>query len=259
MSLENGARLCLLVLAAASLNGCGTSMWSHRDTNPSIQDEVYTTGLFSRWFGNPRSVNTFATTASRRVVIVAENLHDHGDKRDKQGDVITCSEPPPDVGETFASAVADGFKLAAQDPKSGITGELANQYARAVATQIAPLLYRTQGLQLYRDSLHNLCIDRMNKWLGNDDESASSQNYLARKQALLDKAIDLIKTELPLMLQAQQAFYQNAKAGIGIAELQKIAEILKSSAAATTPASAPNKSGQPGMQPSGPQPSGSTN
>jgi hypothetical protein len=229
-------------------------MWSHRDTNPSIQDEVYTTGIWSKWLGNPRSVNTFATTASRRVVIVAENLHNSDDKH---GDVITCSEPPPDVGETFASAVADGLKIAAQDPKSGITGELANQYARAVATQIAPLLYRTQGLQIYRDGLHNLCIDKMNKWLGNEDDKASPQNYVAQKQALLDKAIDLIKTELPLMLQAQQAFYQNAKVGIGIGELQKIAEILKSSAAATTPP--PNKAGQAGTQPSGPPPPGASN
>jgi hypothetical protein len=234
-------------------------MWSHRDTNPSIQDEVYTTGIWSRWFGNPRSVNTFATTASRRVVIVAENLHDHGDKREKQGDVITCSEPPPDVGETFASAVADGLKLAAQDPKSGITGELANQYARAVATQIAPLLYRTQGLQLYRDGLHNLCIDKMNKWLGNEDDNASPQNYMARKQALLDKAIDLIKFEIPLVQETQRAFYQNAKAGIGIAELQKIAEILKSSTAATTSPPGPNKPDLPSTRPSGPSPPGLPN
>ena len=197
-------------------------------------------------------INTFATTASRRVVIVAENPHNNGD-------VITCSEPAPDVGETFASAVADGFKLAAQEPQTKITGEVANQYARAVATQIAPLLYRTQGLQVYRDGLHSLCIDRMNKWLGHDDDKENYQNYLAQKRALLDKAIDLIKTELPIMKEAQQAFYQNAKAGIGIDELQKIAEILKSSAAATTPPPAPNKPGQPGTQPSGPPTSGQPN
>jgi hypothetical protein len=245
MKLKPIAVLGFLVLMTTSLGGCGSSMWSHRDTNPSIQDQVYTTGVWSRWFGNPRSVNTFATTASRRVVIVAENLHNHGD-------VITCSEPPPDVGEAFASAVADGFKIAAKDPKSGITGDLANQYARAVATQIAPLLYRTQGLQLYRDGLHNLCIDKMNKWLGNEDDKASSQNYVAQKQALIDKAIDLIKAELPLMLQAQQAFYQNAKAGIGIGELQKMAEILKSLTAATTPPSGPSRPSEPNTEPSSP-------
>jgi hypothetical protein len=69
MNVKRIARLGLLVLIAASVNGCGTSTWSHRDTNPSIKDEVYTTGLWSRWFGNPRSVSTFATTASRRVII----------------------------------------------------------------------------------------------------------------------------------------------------------------------------------------------
>lgn len=252
MRLNPIARLSLLILVAISVFGCGTSTWSKRDTNPSIQDEVYTTSVWSKWFGNPRSVNTFATTASRRVVIVAENPHN-------KGDLITCSEPPPDVGETFASTVADGFKLAAQEPKSGITGELANQYARAVATQIAPLLYRTQGLQIYRDSLHSLCIDRMNKWLGRDSEEETYQNYLTQKQDLLDKAIDLIKAEFPNMKEAQQAFYQNAKAGIGIEELQKIAEVLKSSAAATTPPSVPSRPSQPGVQPSGSLPSGPSN
>ena len=173
MRLEPIVRLGLLMLMAASLDGCGTSTWSQRDTNPSIQDEVYTTSFLSRWFGNPRSINTFATTASRRIVIVAENPHG-------KGDILACSEPPPDVGETFASAVADGFKIAAQDPKSGITGELANQYARAVATQIAPLLYRTQGLQVYRDGLPSLCIDKLNRWLGNDD----TDKYLTSREFL---------------------------------------------------------------------------
>jgi hypothetical protein len=237
--LESIAGFGLLILVAASINGCGTSMWSKRESNPSIEDTVYTTSIWSKWFGHPRSVNTFATTASRRIVIVAENPHIKGDS--KWGDITTCSEPPPDVGETFASAVADGFKLAAQEPQTKITGELANQYARAVATQIAPLLYRTQGLQVYRDGLHSLCIDRMNKWLGNDDDKENSQNYLTQKQALLDKAIDLIKAELPLIGKAQEAFYQNAKAGIGIEELQKIVEVLKSSAVTTTPSAAPNK------------------
>src|SRR6185437_13138216 len=72
MKLKPIAELALLVLVtAAPLNGCGTSMWSHRDTNPSIQDQIYTTNWWVRMFGDTNSVNTFATTASRRVVIVS--------------------------------------------------------------------------------------------------------------------------------------------------------------------------------------------
>lgn len=262
MSSKPIAWLGLLILLTASVQACGTSAWSKRDTNPSIQDQIYLSNWWVRNFGNPKSFSTFSTTASRRMVIVGENPHG-------KGDVFACSEPPPDVGEAFASAVSDGFKIAAQDPKSGITADFANQYARAAATQIAPLLYRTQGLQMYRDGLHSLCIDKMNRWLDGDDQNDADgkkdshkdaahkgdahKEYLAQKRYLLDKALELIKLELPLMEKAQEIFYQNAKAGFAIGDLQKIAELLKSSATTTTPPSGPNTPPPPSTSPSGPR------
>lgn len=223
MNLRPIVQMSLTTLLAASLNGCGTSAWSQRDTNPSIQDQVYSSNVFKTIFGSPRSVNTFATTASRRIVIVSES------ETKGKSELLTCSEPPPDVGEAFASTIADGFKLAASDPHSGVTADLSNQYARAVATQIAPLVYRTQGLQVYRDGLHSLCIDKLNGWFAGSDST-----YLEEKKYLMDQAFALIKAELPIMGKAQEAFYQNVKAGIGIDALQKIADVVKSSSTTTT-------------------------
>ena len=216
----------------ASLNGCGLSSLSHRDTNPNIQDQTYGTNPFKNLFGST-SVNTFATTASRRLVLVLQTK----DKTGTKDKIFTCSEPSPDVAEAFASAIADGLKLAASDPRSGITAEISNQYARAVATQIAPLVYRTQGLQLYRDGIHDLCVDRLNGWVGEDGMEA--KKYAERKNALLDAAIKLINSEIPVMGAAQTAFYEHVNAGIGLESLQKIADIVKSPTSSTTTTSTP--------------------
>lgn len=149
----NGCRIIIVLSTCVSATGCGTTAFSERESNPMIQD---TTTAWIKPFWNDRNIDVFATTASRRTVIVLE---------DKRRDVTEiCAEPPPDVGEAFSAAVTAGLQgavSAAQgsDTRLGVT--IAGQFARQVATQIAPLLYRTQGLQLLRDSQYTLCIDRM--------------------------------------------------------------------------------------------------
>ena len=171
-------RASLLITCALSASGCGISFFSNRDTNPVIQDYAPAS---SSLFDLDRGPNMFATTASRRLVVRI---------RQPDGTYRLCAEPPPDVGESFSSAIAAGFQAAA---KSGtpVTGELAAQYGRAVATQIAPLLYRTQGLQLYRDSLYRLCIDRMNgavPWSGGNVMGLRDPIFTFRGQSARDTA-----------------------------------------------------------------------
>ncbi len=168
-------RAGFIAACAVSLSGCaGLSMFAHRDTNPLIQDITVGNAPWRK-----AMMNTWATTASRRMIIV--KLDDYGKT------LTTCAEPPPDVAETFASAVANA--IAAKLPIKGVPVELSNQYARTVATQIAPLIFRSQGLQLYRDSMHGLCIDRLNGWTEADSYKTLSQYYF-------DKSIELIKSEL---------------------------------------------------------------
>ena len=101
-----------------------------------------------------------------------------------------------------------------------ISGELATQYARAVATEIAPLLYRSQGLQFYRDAMYKLCIDRMNGWIDNPD-------YLAEKKALRNLADTQIQLEIKeVMKETAKAFYSNVKNAKGTIDIDALAKII---------------------------------
>jgi len=197
--------MCLL-----GVHGCGASFIASRDTNPVIQDYA-TTSLFSF----DRSV-VFATTASRRLAVIAAD-------KNAAGKILTCAEPPPDVGEAFASAVAAGLQAAGSvTPATGtkVSADVAAQYGRSVATQIAPLLYRTQGLQLYRDSIYKLCIDRMNGWI-------SEQQYHSERKVRFDTAVELIKAELPLMQETAKSYYMNVKAGEAKVNVEDVVRILE--------------------------------
>jgi len=176
------------------------------------------------WPWSPNAVNTFATTSSRRLVIVKSMNYGN--------EVISCAEPSPDVGEAFASAIADAIKIAAQI--EGVPIELSNQYAKTVATEITPLVYRTQGLQLYRDAIHNLCIDRMNGWVdedrtnGNSSASPTTPNsYESLRKYFFDESITLIKKELPIMKSSHEAFSERSKVGDAKVNIEDIIKVLK--------------------------------
>jgi hypothetical protein len=194
---------CIILLA-----GCGTTILSHRDTNPVIEDHASTA---------QGKTNIFATTASRRLAFISTDSVNGKEKR------VICSEPPPDVGEAFASTIAAGLSGAVDvTSKTGqkISGELATQYARAVATEIAPLLYRSQGLQFYRDAMYKLCIDRMNGWIKKGE-------YLTEKQELRKAADAQIQLEIQqVMKETAAAFYTNAKNAKGIIDIDALAKIL---------------------------------
>lgn len=234
------------LFCAISLTGCGASLFSFRQDNPAIQDITVSPHF---WPWSKTGLNTFSTTASRRMVIAKQE--DYGDK------ITTCAEPPPDVGEAFASAIADSFKLAGTEPRTGLKEDVSNDYARAVATQITPLVYRTQGLQLYRNAMHDLCIDNMNgmnkntgakpisliiptetlettttdKKTGNSIKKVEKQhdkvvinpdNYNEMKLLYFIKAIDAVKEEIPAMEKAQQVFFKNVKAGMSIGSVTEL-------------------------------------
>lgn len=195
MSILRKLYVCSVLISSVSLSGCGMSVFANRDaTNANIQDITIAPHLLP-W--NKTMLNTFATTASRRMVLA--KFDDTGDK------LITCAEPPPDVGEAFASAVAD--TVTAKAPIEGVPIELSNAYARAVSTQIASLVHRTQGLQLYRDAMHGLCVDRMNGWFGGKENSNENKgkyqpqlndkdSYESLRLHYFDKSVKLIEKEL---------------------------------------------------------------
>lgn len=240
------------ILLSSLLSGCGASLFADRATNPSIQDVALTPEWYS-WADV--GLNTFTTKASHRMVLVnfVEANKDDPNAYDK---FISCAEPPPDVAETFASAVSDTLKAEATEPKSGVKGALSNDYAKAITTQIAPLIYRTQSLQLYRDAIHNLCIARMNGWYPKNekqDELATkeiptsfgkaiqNQNDLINLKNKVDvndynvlnfyyfeKTVEALKYELPLVLKALEEFSKNQKnTGIPIGTVKELVSTTK--------------------------------
>ena len=200
----------LVVIVSVLITGCGTTMFSHRDaTNENINDVNWYPGNMGT-----RVSNILAVTASRRIVLVTVD----GER------TIMCAEPSPDVGEAYNSSVSNALELALTQAKSDITGKLANAYSRTVQAELASLLTRTQGLQLYRNAIHSLCIDRLNAgWnpkptsgnasssassAGQGDRSGNSQNtsssipysetekYEGHRRYIFDKSSELIKSEL---------------------------------------------------------------
>ena len=150
------------------------SFLSNRETNPVIQD----TSLYVPLWRS--TLDTFATTASRRLILA---------KFDGKGNLTTCAEPAPDVGEAFAAALSNSADV--QIPIKGVQVQVKDQYAREAATQIMSLLVRTQGLQIYRDSIYSLCVNKMNHWIGE-----SETKYQEMQQYYFDKSVDLIKFEI---------------------------------------------------------------
>lgn len=113
-------------------------------------------------------------------------------RKDEQGNVelLICAEPPPDVGETFAKALAAQLEVKA--PLTAGEAALGVGINDRLATAIAPLMNRTQGLQTLRDSAFTLCVDYMNGWI--KDPAA----YMRIKDDRFAKAVALIETELRL-------------------------------------------------------------
>jgi len=256
----------IFVMLIILISGCSTQ----RETDPLLVDDLSPSGFWSA-FAHDRGVdyegvNSLSTTASRRIVILKQNP---GSPTGKQ--VTLCAEPPPDVGEAFSSAISDAIK--AEGSAKGIEAKLSNDYARAAATQIAPLLYRTQGLQLYRDSIHGLCIDRLNGWydvldknnvlvqknvpvettytlqtdtkdkngttsvnsiLGTDKSTINVNDYNEMKYLYFMKAMETIQVEVPLMLEAQKIYFQNVKAGVPISTVTDILKAVKTGTTTTT-------------------------
>lgn len=213
----NTALNIIFVMLIISISGCSTT----RETDPLIVDDLSPTGFVSSIFSKINveyeGVNSLSSTASRRIAILKQ------DPSAPAGDQITlCAEPPPDVGEAFASAISNAIKASGSEPNTKIEAAVSANYARAAATQITPLIYRTQGLQLYRDSIQSLCVDMMNGWIAQDSTNSDStkrlrikknrEEYNERKKYYFDEAAKLIKFEVRYMRKAQQDYWQNVGA-----------------------------------------------
>jgi hypothetical protein len=162
-----------LLLAMLLLPGCGLTEFSDRATNPVVDDPI---GL---WFTGAR-YTTISTSAGRRIIFVR-----FADRRTGMREFV-CAEPSPDALEVYANALA-----ASAQGSGGPLGSA--EFRRSFATAAQPMLYRSQGLQLLRDTMFHLCIMALN---GLIDEKAYLQRLDWADQAsatLIEKEMDAVR------------------------------------------------------------------
>lgn len=175
LSMALFAPVMLLLLSA-----CGTEFMADRATNPVITTYLMQGATKDKDF---HVVGLMSSNAGRRVVLIG-----------KEGKF--CAEPPPDVAEAYANAIALEAQAKATVPIPGggptVGGEGSAKLNREFATAAAPLMYRTQGLQMYRDGSFRLCNDFANG-------AINATEYKTLHAELLAFASALMWTEIPFI------------------------------------------------------------
>ena len=163
------------------LSGCGWGLFTNRESDPVIEDYLQD-GLT----GSSR-LGILSTTASRRTVVMRMNTPAEG------GGGRLCAEPPPDVADALARNTAAELAQSGGSDQPSFQAAFRNQ----VATSIAPLLYRSQGLQLHRDAAYFLCQQYLNNLIGVEE-------YNRRSMRIFERAADLVEAEVRIMPKIQR-------------------------------------------------------
>ena len=176
------SELLLLFWLSTAVSGCGSALFVEPRAHPVLEDQVGR----AYFTGGSKPLATLATSAERRIVLVNIN-REPKDKNSKYGHI--CSEPSPDAGENIAFQLAWALATAASYKDAAV--EVRSQFSKQLATAVQSLFHRSQGLQLYRDSMYNLCVMFWN-------EIITPDQYATRADTILTSAVELIGRELDL-------------------------------------------------------------
>lgn len=182
----HGARRVCRMLITVSLSGLaasGCALLSEPKTVPITQDYV------GWWLGSRQRTAVFSTTAERRTVIVHARPGD--------GTFKVCAEPAADVAESVAKTLAAAIEAKVQEraAPASVEGQASLHYS--FATAIVPLLYRSQGVQFFRDGLYNLCQAHLNGLVKTEED------FKALYSKLMELSSQLIAAEVPSVKQAR--------------------------------------------------------
>lgn len=150
------------------LSGCGLNMFAGSKA-PMVIDTV------------ENRVGTLSVTADRRVVLVRlqENSASAAGR--------FCAEPPLDADRNITSALKAMQDLSTDKIESSVKVELARSFA-----QIFPgFVRRTQGLQLYREAMYNLCQNYLNHAITEDTLQTQSLKYFEVSVKLIEQELTL--------------------------------------------------------------------
>jgi hypothetical protein len=163
-----------LLFATGLLTGC--ALFTSPMEQPVIQDYVGT-------YFSDRNNNVFSLTADRRTVLyVRRAATKHG--------ILVCAEPPADVAQNIASSVRAMAEASAKDTTGRSVGASA-EFSKSLNTSVISLFYRSQGIQLYRDGLFNLCQSYMNGLI------ESKTEFWTHYDKLIERSFALIAQEIP--------------------------------------------------------------
>lgn len=163
----------LSCMAGVALSGC--AVLTSPIERPIIEDHS----------GN---LGTFASVAERRMVITKKDYSNVVGSNIYESKF--CAEPPPDATQSIASALTAALAGSA----AGIEAkpELSVQFAKSLETTAKSLFFRSQGVQLFRDGLYNLCQAYLNG-------AITPLQYNQQYSALLTSASAIIKDEIDKM------------------------------------------------------------
>ena len=155
-----------LITSLLVLSGCGLNIFSS-PKSPVVIDDIES------------RVGTLAVSADRRVVLVRleENAASEAGR--------FCAEPPLDVDQNVTNALAAIRDLSTDKLDASVKEELTKTFSQISHT----LVRRTQGLQLYRAAMYNLCQNYLN-------HAIKEEALQAQATKILEMSVKLIELEL---------------------------------------------------------------
>ena len=120
-------------------------------------------------------------TTDRRIVLVRLQDDSGG------GAGRFCAEPPPDAGQNITNALAAMLDVSAEKIDATIKAELAKSFA----SNFQAFVKRSQGLQLFRDAMYNLCQNYLNRGVVQADVQRISDEILKASVKLIEHELTL--------------------------------------------------------------------
>jgi hypothetical protein len=156
-----------LITSLLMLSGCGLNIFSS-PKSPVVIDDIES------------RIGTLAVSTDRRVVLVRLEK----DAASAAGRF--CAEPPLDTDQNVTNALATIRDLSTDKIDASVKAELTRNFSQISHT----LVRRTQGLQLYRAAMYNLCQNYLN-------HAINEQVLQAQATKILELSVKLIELELP--------------------------------------------------------------
>jgi hypothetical protein len=137
-------------------------------SRPPLHEEYTGTNVFTRG-AVLSSISTDASYRSAYVLLNSGAARGAGGQSEQRYPGQFCPEPPPDAAQAVSAALTAALEATVTPPAGGLAGKGGVDFANALATSVAPLVKRTQGLQFFRDKMFYTCVAYLNGAIVEDE------------------------------------------------------------------------------------------